>query len=373
MRESGLVQWANSGTIRRGTMVPMRRVAAGVVCWLAASSLAAAAPVCTQVIGFSQTQEWYEGGDAFEATAGDEHWQLLARFGASVDLWADPNYAGWSEPLTSPCADGADAPDRVVLTVTGGWGDNVDRWVQEIEGAVATIETKIPSATQILLQSVVGGPDHADCYFEGTLIRDSWQHKHVDEAIARVASGHIRIGASPEVETCADYRDAAAHLTESGAASLGARLGVFYAALDATTTTTIGGGSTTTTLAGGTTTTTLPSGCNVADVPCSIGGARTALASLTCTERCDCDRLTRRLDRIASAFDGASATGRPGKCRRKLARVSRLGRRLTTRLGDALADACLDPPAAADTVRARVADVVLQADTLRDAAFCARP
>jgi hypothetical protein len=352
----------------------MRRVAAAVLCWAAASSLAVAAPVCTQVIGFSQTRDWYEGGGAFEAAAGDEHWQLLARFGAAVNLWGDPNYEGWSEPLTSPCTNGSNAPDRVVLTVTGGWRDNIDRWVQEIEGAIATIEARIPSATEIVLQSVVGGPDHGDCYFEGTLIRDSWQHKHVDEAIARVAGGNILVGASPEVETCADYRDAAAHLTESGAASLGARLGAFYTAFDGTTTTsTIGGGSTTSTLPGGTTTTTLPSGCHVSDVQCSISGARTALAGLSCTEGCDCDRLTRPVDRIASAFDVASSTARPSKCRRKLARVARLGRRLTTRLDTALADACLDPPVAGDTVRARVADVVLQADTLRDGPFCARP
>jgi hypothetical protein len=352
----------------------MRRVIAAVVLAVAASRPAAAAPVCTQVIGFSQTRDWYEGGGAFEAVVGDPRWQLLARWGAAVNLWADPGYEGWSEPLTSPCAEGSAAPDRVVLTVTGGWRDNVDRWVREIEGAIATIRAKVPSATTIVLQSVVGGPDHGDCYFEGTLIRDSWQHAHIDEAIARVAGGDVLVGASPEVETCADYRDAAAHLTESGAASLGARLGAFYAAFDgSTTTTTVGGGSTTTTLAGGTTTTTLPSGCHVNDVPCSIAGARTAFAALTCAPPCRCTRIGRRLDRIASAFDDASATGRAGKCRRKLARVARLGHRLTTRLDAALADACLDPPGTGDTVRARVADVVLQADTLRAGPFCGRP
>jgi hypothetical protein len=352
----------------------MRRLAAAVVLSVAASGVAAAAPVCTQVIGFSQTRDWYEAAGAFEAAAGDARWQLLARWGAAVNLWADPDYEGWSEPLTSPCANGAAAPDRVVLTVTGGWRDNVDRWVLEIEGAIATIETKIPSATEIVLQAVVGGPDHGDCYFEGTRIRDSWQHAYVDEAIARVAGGHVLIGASPEVETCADYRDAAAHLTESGAAALGARLGAFYAAFDgSTTTSTVAGGSTTTTTPAGTTTTTLPSGCHVNDVPCSIAGARTAFAGLTCVAPCDCTRISRRLDRIASAFDAASATARPSKCRRKLGRVARFGRRLTTRLDAALADACLDPPPTGDTVRARVADVVLQADTLRAGPFCTRP
>ena len=46
---------------------------------------------------------------------------------------------------------------------------------------------------------------------------------------------------------------------------------------------------------------------------------------------------------------------------------------MTGKIDEELADACLDPPGTGDTVRARVADVVLQADTLRAGPFCGRP
>ena len=45
---------------------------------------------------------------------------------------------------------------------------------------------------------VVGGSDHQDCVLDGQLVRASWQHKHIDAAIASV------IGADLVLECGAD-------------------------------------------------------------------------------------------------------------------------------------------------------------------------
>ena len=89
-----------------------------------AAGPAAAAPVtqssgftCTHVIGFSQTREWYLDSTTFEPIVGDAQWQLLWANGASIDMWADPNFSGWFQPINSACAQGSSSPDRALLTL----------------------------------------------------------------------------------------------------------------------------------------------------------------------------------------------------------------------------------------------------------------
>jgi hypothetical protein len=330
---------------------PARRTIAALMVALAGPA-AGAPPACTHVIGFSQTREWYEAEGAFESPAGDERWQLNAVNGAGIDRWRDPDFEGWNEAPTSPCASASAAPDRVVLNVTGGFGDREAGWVNAITEAIAVVRAKIPSATTIVLQSVVGGPDHGDCYFDGTRIRDSWSHKHVDAAIAAVAGGDVVVGASPHVDTCADYRDTSAHLTPDGAARLGARLGAFYAAFD---------GMTTTTVQGGTTTTTLSPGCPAPGVPCSVDALRQALAAVACAApRCRCERLGRRVDAIDARFAQAAASAKAGRCRRKLRRAARLAEKLGSHVAT-LRESCI-APATREHLRLLVADLVAAVD-----------
>ena len=184
---------------------------------------------CTQVIGYSQVNEWYNADGNFEATVDDGAYQLLWNGGAGVDQWQMDDYQGWDNELVSPCTTNADAPERVLLSVSGPFGDDEAAWAEAIEATLTQIRLRIPSVERIVLQPVVGGPDHATCQVGGQDVRASWQHAHIDNAIADVVGGSIVAGLSPEVETCEDYEDALGHLTDAGAATAGATIGDFYA------------------------------------------------------------------------------------------------------------------------------------------------
>lgn len=187
---------------------------------------------CTQVIGYSQVNQWYVQGN-FESYVDDARWQLLYNGGAGVDMWQDPDYRGWSNALISPCAVGSDGPDRVLLSVSGPYGDDEDAWVEAIRATLATLRTKVPAATleRIVLQPVVGGPNHQTCLFNGQQVRASWQHAHIDNAIAVVVQGDPRVvaGMSPEVGDCSEYADAKGHFTSAGSQAAGKAIGEYYA------------------------------------------------------------------------------------------------------------------------------------------------
>jgi len=183
---------------------------------------------CTLVIGFSQTAEWYEAGGVFESVVGDDRWQLKWAGGAGVDRWSDPDDVVWDAEVLSPCAADFAAPDRIVLSISGPFGEDEDAWVAAITGSLDLIRDRYPSARRIGLVPVVGGPSHRDCTFDGRRVRASWQHLYVDNAIEKVidadGTGMLFAGPSPEVRTCDDYRDALGHLTEEGAAAMGRML-----------------------------------------------------------------------------------------------------------------------------------------------------
>jgi hypothetical protein len=59
-------------------------------------------------------------------------------------------------------------------------------------------------------------------------VRASWQHAHIDNAIAMVVGGDVIAGASPEVGACSEYSDGLGHLTGPGAAAAAQLLGQHY-------------------------------------------------------------------------------------------------------------------------------------------------
>lgn len=155
---------------------------------------------CTLVIGYSQVGRadgWYAAGGTFESVVEDEEWELRWENGGAVNQWGDPDYSGWDNPIQSPCAISSHAPDRILLSVRGPYGSDEAAWEDEINAALVTIREIYPSAEQILLQAVVGGPNHQTCYLDGSPIRASWQHVHIDSAIHAVAGGDVAEGFSP--------------------------------------------------------------------------------------------------------------------------------------------------------------------------------
>ena len=192
---------------------------------------------CTLVIGYSQVGlragGWFMTNGTFESIVDDTRWELKWNGGGGVDLWHDADYEGWDQPIESACETNPDAPDRVLLSVSGPHGEDHDAWVTDIEATVDQIQAQYPSVQRIILQAVVGGPDDGLCEFEGESIRASWQHPYIDAAIATVVerqpSDLLVEGLSPEVRTCDDYRDSRGHLTRQAGAALGRIIATYYA------------------------------------------------------------------------------------------------------------------------------------------------
>jgi hypothetical protein len=185
--------------------------------------------LCTEVIGFSQTQEWYEpNGGTFESTVDDDAWQLRWRSSSYIQLIGESDWPAWAERPKSECAVGV--VDRVVLTISGLYGSNVDSWEAGIADAVDQVRVQHTQVREILLQPVVGGPAEALCFFNGQQIRASFQHPYIDQAIARVAAADpaVRVGFSPEVPTCDAYRDSIGHLDEAYRGVIGGEIGAAY-------------------------------------------------------------------------------------------------------------------------------------------------
>src|SRR5436309_2479416 len=74
---------------------------------------------CTEVIGFSQTEQWYDGGFV-GSSQNSGAWQLRWFSGGSIDQWAaSAGFPGWnSEYLVSHCSQNSSSPDRVVLQIS---------------------------------------------------------------------------------------------------------------------------------------------------------------------------------------------------------------------------------------------------------------
>lgn len=188
--------------------------------------------VSNLVVGYSQVRSWF---DAFEKALGDDRWELLWNGGAGVDRWSDPNYQGWSNKIESPCKQRSGDPDRVVLSVSGPYGENVDQWAQKIKETVQNIRAKYKNVRRIAIQPVVGGHEHHACAAAkgSEATRAARQHPHIEQAIARVVgedkTGLLVQGPCAQVRACADYKDSLGHLAPGAVEPVGKAIADFYA------------------------------------------------------------------------------------------------------------------------------------------------
>ena len=170
---------------------------------------------------------------------GDARWELNGVM--SADQLRNPNDPGWVTNTQSHCTERTDDPDRVLLVVglppTGFevpadvFGVvNEDAWAEAIEDTVAVIRSRFLSVRNIVLQPLVGGPNHEDCFIGDERAYAPWIHGHADNAIETVAArdANVVAGISPEVRTCNDYRDIRGHLTEAGYVAAAQAIGNFY-------------------------------------------------------------------------------------------------------------------------------------------------
>jgi len=203
---------------------------------------------CTEILGFSQTGmvclDPPDGGGGFFAVVGHGRYQVRACASAGL-AWMDPNYPGWGTAcpqgrpaLNAPCTAGLSI-DRVLLTISIPSGiPTVAEWVSDIRTEIDVIRTKYAALRQIILQPVVGGPNHTVCQFGGSDVHASVIHPAIDQAIAIVAQDapDLAIGYSPEVDACSDYIDNTGHLSTDARTRIGRKMGTYYAAVPAPTT-----------------------------------------------------------------------------------------------------------------------------------------
>lgn len=187
---------------------------------------ATAETTCTEVIGFSQTQEWYEDG-GFEQLVDAQAWQLRWQGGAFITKWADPDFEGWQpDRLFHDCAAGP--ADRVVLTISAT-GQDVQDVVDQIRLALATVEDKHPGAA-IVLQPLVGGPDGETCTVDGHTVRASRTAPMIAEAVAEIVAEDAEYiaGPNPTVASCDQYTDSVGHISDEGAVHVAEQLAEAY-------------------------------------------------------------------------------------------------------------------------------------------------
>jgi hypothetical protein len=187
-----------------------------------------ASATCTQIVGFSQSMQWYFGG--FRGTVGSS-WELRWVGGGSIGNWADPNYVGWTDDSNQVdgCASNASSPDRALLNITDDFHSDISYWVTETTAAMNNLRRKYPSVRAIILQPVVGGPGGSQCTFNGSVVRASFNYPYINQAIDQMANGTTVLkGMAPTVRTCADYADNMGHLTDSAKGPIGVTIGNFY-------------------------------------------------------------------------------------------------------------------------------------------------
>lgn len=180
----------------------------------ASASPSAPAPsfVCTEVIGLTITAEWYSAG--FEQLASDAQFQARTRPHTFVDQWADPAHAAWSEPVTSPCSEHSQAPERVVLFAANWKLTTQDEWTKVLEGFVATAQQRYPALRELDLFTVLRGPQNQSCGDPKSVVDPM-----IDAAIASVAAAHpTLVRAAPKLEApdCSVFDKGGPHFTEEG-------------------------------------------------------------------------------------------------------------------------------------------------------------
>ncbi len=205
------------------------------------SALAQERFACTEVLGFSQSMQWYSGASAAGPGAVDSGrgraggrmnrpvgdflpgWQARFTGGASVERWVDPDYTGWTGVAVSPSRCEQAAVDRVLFQVSGAARD-VDEWASDVRKVVALIRQKYPKVREILLMPVVGAPE-GQCQN----IRAAANYPAIVAAIRQVAgTGIVRAGVAPVVTDCSWFADGMGHLTADASAAIKEQLQDHY-------------------------------------------------------------------------------------------------------------------------------------------------
>jgi hypothetical protein len=181
---------------------------------------------CSLILGILTTSEWFGG---FEKIVDDARWELKFQDSAHLEKWADPSNAVWSLPITSPCAEKADAPDRVVFMGTNYDYDTVDAFLPKYVAVLNNVRTKYPSVRRVDVMTYTRAPGNVECTGAE---RSAYSHikPAQDEAIARLTEtypGFVFAAPKWEVQSCSDF-GLCPHLKGPANAAISRTIGEYF-------------------------------------------------------------------------------------------------------------------------------------------------
>ena len=200
-----------------------KHILAGIV---AVSLTAAALPglaataehSCTRIVGYSTTVQWTR---VLEPHVLNAEWEFQAAGSQSIEAWG-PEDPAWDEvPVSSPCGE----TTRAIIQVATMTRKSDDAARQAIAEAIAGIRAHVPTASEIALVPVNGGPFGSVCtvFVNGTLksVYSSVIYPQMVRLIGEVRGDNVTTPFNEfTVGSCSHYRDAKGHVTLTGATYL---------------------------------------------------------------------------------------------------------------------------------------------------------
>jgi hypothetical protein len=185
-------------------------------------------PPLTEILGFSQTYQWY-AGQPFPFPIADPTFepqrQFLAAypafancqarfaFGGDLSRWRAADYMGYEGHVTHALTRERREITRLVFNISGETRP-VDEWTADIEAVLKTLRQKYPNLEELYLQPVIGGVD------DRSGVRAVKNHPAITEAVSAVvgrsAPGLLKVGAVVKLEAEA-FTDLIGHITVPGA------------------------------------------------------------------------------------------------------------------------------------------------------------
>jgi hypothetical protein len=200
---------------------------------------------CSELVGLGSTREWYLAG--FEKAVVNARWQIRWHHRGYIEDWSDAKNPYWGTycdgegcSRVSACAEGADAPDRVVFVALNWIYTTEQQWEADIRKDVESIVTRYPGVRNIELISSSRCPDRCTnidppgTTSELTAVQTCRTPAFVDEAIAAVAATNpalVTVGPKFFTDDCGAFVSLhGPHLTAAGQKEIAAKAGAYYAA-----------------------------------------------------------------------------------------------------------------------------------------------
>jgi hypothetical protein len=178
---------------------------------------------CTLVVGLFTTSQWFSGmmpGGASKTFLMDgvdaTKWEGKQTKYAYIEKWEDPTNAVWSLALTNPCATNSATPDRVVFVgfspgipadqdyaMYSKLSTNQMDWEMLLNGVIATIKMKYPSAKEVDILTMGRAPNNMLCSNNNDV--DTIIQPYEDaayEAVAAASGGFVVVGPKYYVPDC---------------------------------------------------------------------------------------------------------------------------------------------------------------------------